>query len=131
MLNGKVNVRLEAIVRLLVRGLEDRVVELEAVVDTGFSGFLSLPHEQVAGLGLVSRGQVLGILADGTESYFPIYRGIVLWHGQPLVTTITAIDSTPLLGMSMLHGSELAMQIVEDGEVIIHELPNWSSPHLR
>ncbi|HSS49196.1 MAG TPA: clan AA aspartic protease [Thermoanaerobaculia bacterium] len=123
-LNGKVNSRLEAVVRLLVRGSEDRVLELEAVVDTGFSGFLSLPHGEIAGLGLVPRGEVLGILADGTEGSFPVYRGIVLWHGQPLVATITVLENTPLLGMSLLHGSEFAMQVVEGGEVIIHELPS-------
>ncbi len=122
MLTGKINSRLEAVVKLWVRGSEGRVLEAEAIVDTGFSGFLSLTQEMVAELRLPSEGQILGILADGSESYFPVYRAIILWHGQPRLTYVSAVESEPLLGMSMLYGSEFAMQVVEDGEVTIRAL---------
>jgi clan AA aspartic protease len=122
LLNGKVNSQLEAVVRLLIRSPEGRVLEIEVVVDTGFSGSLSLPHEAIAGLGLVPYGRVLGILADGTKSFFPMYRVIVLWHGQSQLISVSAVGSAPLLGMSMLRGSEFAMQVIEGGEVAIHEL---------
>ena len=122
MLTGKVNSRLEAIVRLWIRGPEDRVLETDVLIDTGFSGSLSLPPEIIAGLGLLPNGEMLGILADGTKNRFPIYEAIISWHGQPRVISISAVESHPLLGMGMLHGCELAMQIVEGGEVAIRDL---------
>jgi len=121
-LTGKINSRLEAVVRLWVRGPEGRALEAEAIVDTGFSGFLSLTREMIAELGLPSEGQILGILADGSESYFPVYSAIILWNGQPRLTYVSAVESDPLLGMGMLYGSEFAMQVVEGGEVAIRAL---------
>ena len=122
MLTGKINSRLEAVVKLWVRGSEDRVLETEAIVDTGFSGFLSLTQEMVADLGLPSEGEMRGILADGRETFFPVYKAIILWHGQPRLTYVSAVESEPLLGMSMLYGSEFAMQVIEGGEVAIRAL---------
>jgi clan AA aspartic protease len=121
-LTGKINSRLEAVVKLWVRGLGGRVLEAEAIVDTGFSGFLSLTQEMVAELGLSSEGRMRGILADGSETFFPVYKAIILWHGQPQLTYVSAVESDPLLGMGMLHGSEFAMQVVEGGEVSIRAL---------
>ena len=76
----------------------------------------------VAGLGLLLHGEVLGVLADGTESLFPIYKAVILWHGQPRITFVSAVENDPLLGMGMLYGSELAMQVTERGEVAIRAL---------
>jgi clan AA aspartic protease len=121
-LTGKVNSRLEAIVRLWIGGPEDRVLETDVLIDTGFSGFLSLPAEIIASLGLLSNGEMVGILADGTKSLFPIYMAVISWNGQPRAISVSAVESHPLLGMGVLHGCELAMQIVEGGEVAIHDL---------
>jgi predicted aspartyl protease len=76
----------------------------------------------VAELGLYPEGQMLGVMADGRETFFPVYKAIILWHGQPQITYVSAVENDPLLGMGMLHGSELAMQVVEGGEVFIEEL---------
>src|SRR3954462_14684447 len=110
---------MEAVVRLVIRGAEGRILVTEAIIDTGFSGALSLPRGMVAELDLPPQGRMLGVLADGSEAFFPLYQAIVLWHGQPHVTYVSAVESDPLLGMGMLHGSELAMQVVEGGEVFI------------
>jgi clan AA aspartic protease len=122
LLTGKINSRLEAVVKLWLRGPEGRVLETEAILDTGFSGSLSLTQEMVAELGLYPEGQMLGVMADGRETFFPVYKAIILWHGQPQITYVSAVENDPLLGMGMLHGSELAMQVVEGGEVFIEEL---------
>lgn len=122
MLTGKVNSRLEAVVRLWIGGPEDRVLETDVLIDTGFSGSLSLPPEIIARLGLLPHGEMLGILADGTKSLFPIYKAIISWYGQPRVISVSAVENHPLLGMGVLHGCELAMQIVEGGEVAIRDL---------
>ena len=122
MLTGKVNSRLEAIVRLWIGGPEDRVLETDVLIDTGFSGSLSLPPEIIAKLGLLPHGEMLGILADGTKSLFPIYKAIISWHGQPWAISVSAVESHPLLGMGMLCDSELFMQVFDGGEVVIQAL---------
>jgi clan AA aspartic protease len=123
MLTGRVNSDLEAVVRLWIRGPAGQVVETEAIVDTGFSGFLCLPRQVIAGLGLRLQGTIRGVLADGSRGSFEIYEALVLWYGRPHVILVSAVESDPLLGLAMLHGSEFAMQVVEGGEVAIHELP--------
>lgn len=97
-------------------------MEIEATVDTGFSGSMSLPWKLVSELGLPPQGRMLGTLADGTRNYYPLYRAIILWHGQPQLIYVSAVDSDPLLGMNMLHGSEIAMQVIVGGEVYIREM---------
>lgn len=122
MLTGRVNSRIEAVVPLWIRGPEGRVLETEAIVDTGFSGALSLPRRIVDELGLLPQGRMLGVLADGSEAFFPLYQAILFWHGALHVIYVSVVESDPLLGMGMLHGSELAMQVVEGGEVAIRDL---------
>jgi clan AA aspartic protease len=121
-LSGKVNSRREAVVRLWIRGPSDRALEIEAIVDTGFTGSLTLPQSYVTRLGLVWKGRGEGVLADGTSSSFGVYEAVALWHRQPRVISVHAVESKPLLGMTMLDGNEFAMQVVEGGEVAIHEL---------
>ena len=65
MIDGAVNAAYEAVVPIAVRGPAGRVRDIEAVIDTGYNGFLTLPPVLVGALGLpfVTSGQA--ILADG------------------------------------------------------------------
>ena len=51
-IEGVVNAAYEAVVSLSLQGAEGRTQEIEAVVDTGYTGFLTLPHALVDELGL-------------------------------------------------------------------------------
>jgi len=121
-LTGKINSRSEAVVRLWLRGPEGRVLETEAVIDTGFSGSLTLPQKTAAALGLDLQGRARAILADGSERFYQVGEAIVWWHGQARLISVSVMESAPLLGMELLYGSELALQVVEGGEVAIQEL---------
>ena len=66
MIRGAVNAAYEAVVRLTVQGPSDRSREIEAVIDTGYNGFLTLPKAVVAELGLAYRDRGRAILADGS-----------------------------------------------------------------
>jgi clan AA aspartic protease len=123
MITGRVSARLEATVGISVRSHRgtDRVIE--AVVDTGFSGFLTLPPNLVAALGLRFHKRGEAVLGDGSTTVFDTYEAIVLWNGHPRRISIDEADTDPLLGMRLLYGHELSAQIVEDGEVSIRELP--------
>jgi hypothetical protein len=46
-LTGTVNSHYEAVVRLLIRGPSGRDLEAEAIIDTGFTGSLTLPRDVV------------------------------------------------------------------------------------
>ena len=53
MINGTVNARYEAGVRIRVRGPNGSVLEVDTIIDSGFNGSLTLPATNLAALGLV------------------------------------------------------------------------------
>jgi clan AA aspartic protease len=121
LIQGIVNPKLEAVVRLSLRGSRKHL-EVEAVVDTGFSGTLVLPSELIEELGLRRRYEGSAILADGSQRFFDVYEALIFWNSRVWRIPVGVMDSAPLMGMSLLRGSELAIQVVEGGEVFIREL---------
>ncbi len=55
MIQGTVNARLEAVIRLRVRGPGGAELDFDAVIDTGFSAALTLPPATAAALALRRR----------------------------------------------------------------------------
>ena len=43
------------------------------------------------------------ILADGSETTLEVYGVTVLWDGRPREVVAYVSDTTPLIGMSLLH----------------------------
>ena len=66
MITGKVNSVLEAIVQLTVTGPKGDEEPIEAVIDTGFSGELTLPPSAIKSLELEWLGRESAQLADGS-----------------------------------------------------------------
>jgi clan AA aspartic protease len=123
MITGMVSLYREALVRVTVRGPGGQEQEIEAVIDTGFDGSLTLPLAHIVSLGLPWRRRGRALLADGSESLFDIYEATVVWDGTPRRVAVDAADTDPLIGMSLLYGYELTIQAVEGGQVIIRALP--------
>jgi len=124
MITGYVNAEREAIVRLRVRGSEPgQEHEIEAVVDTGFTGFLTLPPSLIAALGLPWRGFGEAVLGDGSLHTFDVYRATVNWDGQERTIEVDAADTEPLVGMGLIYGHELRIAAVDGGPVTIGPLP--------
>jgi clan AA aspartic protease len=123
MISGTVNADREAVLRLQVSGVPGQSQEIEAVVDTGFTGFLTLPLSVIANLGLtrISRGRA--ILANGSEEVFDIYEAQIVWDGQTRRIEADAAEVEPLIGMSMLYGYELRVQVLDGGTLPIAALP--------
>lgn len=119
MITGLVNTNREATIRLVVRGPGGQESEVEAIIDTGFDGFLTLPPAFATALGLrrLSRGPAT--LADGQETLFNIYGSAVIWDGTLLYTETDAIEAPPLVGMSLLYGYDLSIRVMEGGRVLI------------
>ncbi len=119
MIRGSVNAAHEAVVALPLRGPEGQALDVNAVVDTGFTRFLTLPSAIVTELGLGFRGVNQVILADGSETTLEVYGVTVLWDGQPREVVAYASNTTPLIGMSLLHRHNLNIDVEDGGHVLI------------
>jgi clan AA aspartic protease len=109
-----------------VRGPTGQEQEIEAVIDTGFDGNLSLPPSVIVLLNLEWRERGRALLADGSESVFDIYEGTVLWDGQARRIPVHEAETIPLVGMSLLQGYELTVQVQPGGNVTIKPLSQKS-----
>jgi clan AA aspartic protease len=123
MISGVVNEDLEATTQLKVQGAGNASRETEAVIDTGFSGFLTLPPGVIGALGLPWLCRQEGILADGSIHVFDVYVGTIVWDGRPWQVEIEAADAQPLMGMALMQGYELRVQVITGGDVAIAAIP--------
>ena len=58
-------------------------------------------------------------LADGSQASFKVYGVTVLWDGQPRDVYTYVADSMPLVGMLLLDGHDLGIQVRDGGRVVI------------
>ena len=122
MIKGKVRGNQQALVTIDVIDGEGRPQPLEAILDTGFTGYLTLPTGSIQQLGLRSVGQRSFELANGELFEFEAYLAAVSWHGRISDALVLKSDSAPLLGMTLLWGSRVTVDALTDGEVTIEEL---------
>ena len=122
MIRGRIHNR-EAIIELEVAGRGELPRQIEAVIDTGYNGYLTLPSHLVTVLQLPFAGHRRGTLADGSVTRLDVYLASVVWHGRLKDVLISQTAGTPLIGMSLLEGSRLAMNVVDGGAVTLEESP--------
>ena len=131
MIRGVVT-RDEGIVRLSVFGRRGQRETVEAVVDTGYDGFLTLPPTMIRELELEWLSNGHAVLADGSECLFDLHEGEVIWDRRHMLIQIDSSDATPLIGMRLLEGFELTMQVRQDGPVLIKRMkPPSKDPRRR
>jgi len=102
-------------------------LRVEAVVDTGFTGHLTLPSATVEALGLRIIGSAESMLADGSLVMEDVCLARVLWHGGERPVRVLVADATHLLGMALMRGSELRVECAGGGEVSVERLEEPSS----
>jgi clan AA aspartic protease len=112
----------EGRIRLQVKGLRGREQEVEAVIDTGYTASLTLPPALIQALGLRWQTVDRVKLADGSTCMFDVYEGKVVWDGKVRQILIDEADADPLVGMRLLKGYELSMQVRYRGKVAIKRL---------
>ena len=119
-----VNADREAILRLTIHNDNGQEHERDAIVDTGFNGWLSLPPDFIAALGLQPQRSGRAILADGSETAFSVFETTVLWDGQPRLIPIYQLDGDPLIGMSLMYGYELVLPVLDGATFTLRLITN-------
>lgn len=119
---GVVNDSCEAIIKVAVGRLGSPKITLDAVIDTGFTSFLSLSLSIITDLDLPWHYRDVGTLGDGSEVVFELYKASVIWDGQNQMVDVVASDAEPLVGMGLLYGFKLQIEAVEGGRVTIEAM---------
>ena len=112
---------LEPRVPLDILGGDGAFRSLSAVVDTGFTGALTLPEPIVSDLGLDQQELREIILADGRRQLRPVLRAELLWHGQPIDVLAYMMGDQPMIGTALLSPCRLTIDLWPGGAVIIEE----------
>jgi predicted aspartyl protease len=120
-IQGVVNARHEAIVRLKVRGRGGEV-DIDAILGSGFTAALALPLKMVADLGLVRQSGGTAVLADGTVRQFDLFIADVEWEGAWRPVLVSGVGNEALIGMRLLAGSKLTVEVVPGGLVQIEAM---------
>jgi clan AA aspartic protease len=121
MMYGVVNLGREATLSLVV-GNSNQQQAIDTVIDTGFTGFLSLPSAIITALDLPWSASDIVTLGDGSETVFDLYVANVIWDGQYREIYVAESETEPLLGMSLLYGYQLQIDAIEGGSVKIEAL---------
>ena len=119
MIEGVVNAAREPVVTLAIQGPSGQSREVEAVIATGFTGFLTVTPSLATELGLALVGTSRATLANGREVTFDVYDVAVLWDGQTRHVLADAVGTTPLVGMQLLARHSLDVELVDGGRVVI------------
>lgn len=122
MMFGVVNDNCEAIIKVAVGRIGSPKITIDAVIETGFTSFLSLPLSLMTELDLPWHYRDVGTLGDGSEVVFEIYKAAAIWDGQNQIVDVAASDADPLVGMGLLYGFKLQIEAVEGGMVTIEAL---------
>ncbi|MFT3878082.1 MAG: hypothetical protein QM703_00300 [Gemmatales bacterium] len=110
----------EARIPLTVIG--NKELEVEAVVDTGFTSRLSLPPDIIHDLGLLWDSIERCTLADGSQCIFDVYWAEIVWFGERRLIKVDEADISPIIGMKLMQDCELKMEVCQGGLVTICKL---------
>ena len=123
MMTGSITADKEVALSMIVRGPQGQEEHVEASIDTGFNGIMVLPALLVATLGLPYHTRTMATLADGTSVTPAIYRATIVWHGHDHSVYVLAAEGGPLIGMALLYGNRVTLDVVDGGPVTVKELP--------
>ena len=121
MITGRVTAD-AAVIAVQLCGTNGQIETVEAILDTGFNGFLTLPLLQIARLGFPYEGNMEAVLGDGREIMMDMFLATVLWEGQLREGTVLAAADTPLVGMALLTGSRVTLEVKDGGLVTIDRI---------
>ena len=105
---------------------QDRTVD--AHLDTGFAGELTLSMTAIEQLGLVPTGRSGQYrIGSGATVAFNTYRGTIRWRDEIRGIDVLESEITPLVGVGLLWNNNLSIDFRHGGDVTITELPDPAS----
>ncbi|AFY38694.1 hypothetical protein Lepto7376_2414 [[Leptolyngbya] sp. PCC 7376] len=116
MMHGLVNINYEAMLRLVIETDQQRQ-SIDAIINTTFKGYLGLPKHMIAMLDLPSLPQ--DSEEETTETF---YRATVIWGNETRSIPITVVSGEPVVGMSLLQGYSLQIQVTQHGLVTVNQI---------
>lgn len=122
-MTGRVNARSEPILSLTVHGPTGVSRRVDALVDTGFGGQLTLPPSLIRVLALPWFNRDYAVLADGTIAWFELYLAVIDWEGGNRQISVQSVDAQPLIGTDLLLNHDLTIRMVDGGPVTIAAIP--------
>lgn len=119
-------------IKIRVWGLAEQFAqEFEAMIDTGFSGYLSIPLVRAFPLALTLFGTTQYELADGSMSPKLLAHGSIDYEGE-VTSGLIALEANancgPLIGMEFLRQSKKMLVLGRNGVVLMDELPESAIP---
>ncbi len=106
-------------VRILNNAIE---LEIEVIIDTGFSAFVTLPRKHIAALGLRFEGVMEVVLADGSKVEAETYTAQVDLDGDLRDVYVVHAESHPLIGMALLENCSLQIEVRDGGRVLVEAI---------
>lgn len=126
MITGRIEQN-KPLVTLKVIGPDGSSEEVEFILDTGFTGELTLPSIACHALRLTPKREVAGSLADGSQVLLQVYKATLLWDGTEREVDVVAADGRPLLGMTLLDGYDVHLCVTEGGSLTVEEIQRASA----
>jgi len=119
----------QPVIEIEVKGVTGTSKKVNALVDSGFNGYLQIPFLEAFPIGLVLAGIQANTLADGSTSSHLVCKGQVCVDGKCIDTTIDIQQANiVLLGTKLL--KELGKVFILDsaiGHVEISDSPSVSA----
>jgi len=113
MMKGYIDKALQPKCSIIVKGLR-KAIKFDAVVDTGFNGYLCIPISIAIQLGLELRGHEYIELADGSIKHDLTYLGEAIWENANIPIEISLTESNDaLLGARLLEDKKLTIDYPE------------------
>lgn len=122
MIAGRVTESREAVIDLEVVGQNQRKVRVEAAIDTGFDGYLTLPKATVNSLALQPAGNRIATLGDGNTVILEVYLAAVIWNDQEREVLALQAEGGALVGMSLLYGNRVTITVLDGGDITIEPI---------
>ena len=120
-MDGVMNAMREPVVPLgLSSGTSVRFVD--AVIDTAFTGWLTLPPDIVADMDLRSAGVHYGTLADGRRVALDSYYVMVMLDGDARRVIAQAAPPPALAGMELFDGFLICVENTVGGAVTVQPI---------
>lgn len=113
-----------AFVDIEIRGIAEKSLKLQGLVDTGFTGFVHLPIQYAYALGLPLAGTITSTLADARQVTEFIAVGNVSVNGrkQTGVIVLAAGSKEVLVGMQFLRTFQFGLYLTDE-DVLLFDSP--------